>query len=520
MPDVSNFTDFNSMSPSQKDRFFDEQIEEVVKAVDERVLYRLLKSIILNSSENNYIRQKAVEAFTECVFLDKLKVRSELNILLEDWNENEDAHLELRRLKDLFLFYDEAPVDIEKTYQAQIQNDEAEIASESNYLLGLIVMQKAFGSFSRDECVENLNQSHRFFAEASNLIENRIDADFFNIVISLILDFLQEKYGGINFKIEKLARILLDYDIFSFGSKRNFFHISFYRSLLSLNKIRTHADSTNEWLNFREGLTELFYYYCEIKNSKVKSRLNQSALRHVFLEFIENNFAQPYFAKSFPAEMAKLDSRLKESDISVEQRDFLLYIKKLAENADSKKKVDESIKVRIARTHPLRTPQYINQVLSRFSDLTKSQTMMDIYELLAKPSKENLTDAIVFACTRLQGNKLFWTASEDERNTFIADFLSAKGESVKDQTRWGISHGGKTAGEIDIFVSELDGNPFAIIEALILNSLDQSYIKLHIDKLFKYDTTGLNQNFILIYSEANNFSRLWAKYVEYIKKYN
>lgn len=73
--------------------------------------------------------------------------------------------------------------------------------------------------------------------------------------------------------------------------------------------------------------------------------------------------------------------------------------------------------------------------------------------------------------------------------------------------------------EIDIFVRESDGTPFTIIEALIINSLDQAYIKLHIDKLFRYDTSGLEQNFILIYSEAKNFQGLWEKYVEFIKNY-
>ena len=95
----------------------------------------------------------------------------------------------------------------------------------------------------------------------------------------------------------------------------------------------------------------------------------------------------------------------------------------------------------------------------------------------------------------------------------------AGGHTIKDQTRWGISSGGKSPGEIDIFVKESDGTPFAIIEALIIDSLDQTNLKLHIDKLFRYETSGLKQNFILIYSEAKNFTWLWEKYIEFIKNH-
>lgn len=519
MTDVANITDFNALSAAQKSYFIDEQVDEVVKKLDERELNKLIRSIILDRSENNYIRKKAIEIFTECVFLKKLKARNELGILIEEWEEVEEVYLELRRLKDLFLLYDEDPDAIEKIYQGSTENDEAEIAAEAYYHLGLIAMQKAFLSDSSDQCLLSLEEGKALFNKSSAAIENRIDANFFETVISLILDFLKETHGGIKEKLQSLSGILLKQDLFSFSAKPSYFHISFYRSLVNLNEIRKKTESASEWLDFRNELNILFHYYNEIKNSELQTRLNYSVLNKIFLEFIENNAVEPYFASSLTAELIRINARLAEPNLAAEEQEFLLYIKELAESADSKKKEVESIRQRVINAFPERDVVQIDAALSKVKDPTNAHELIQVYDILAKPSWERFIDALTNACLNLQGAKIFWTATEDERNSHIASILEASGHTIKDQTRWGISRGGKAPGEIDIFVRESDGTPFTITEALIINSLDQAYIKLHIDKLFKYDTSGLERNFILIYSEAKNFQGLWEKYVEFIKNH-
>lgn len=169
---------------------------------------------------------------------------------------------------------------------------------------------------------------------------------------------------------------------------------------------------------------------------------------------------------------------------------------------------------------PNRSEKSIEDELSNLPDLSDYQGLSQIYFNLARPSTQRFLDALVSSCLQLQGNRIYKTASEDERNTFIASILEASGNSIKDQTRWSTSHAGLSAGEIDIFVSELDGKPFAVIEALNLDSLRKDYIELHIDKIFKYDTSGLPQNFILVYSTATNFTTLWEKYIEFISNHS
>ncbi len=525
MVDVADTNTFESLPLPQKISFFETKIDEVVDSLEETKLNKFLKTIVLDDAENAYLRRRALEVFTDCVFFEKLKARQELIILIDDWNENEEIFLEIRRLKDLFLFYFNEPEDIEEIYKKQTANHESEIAAESYYHLGLIEMQRALSSDSESDCISSLNNSYSFFKKSSEEIENRIDAYFFQIVTSLIIDLLEEKLGEITQKIKELSNILLQKDIFSMSGKQNYFHISFYRTLLNLHKLK--SNQVSGWLDFRKGCNDLLYYFNEIKNLEIKNKLNESILNKTFSAYIEKSFVQPYFAQNFTAEISKIEARLAEPGLTPEQQDFLFYIKELANNADLKETSDkESIRQRLINSFPERNVEFIDQVLSGVSALTSSSELMTVCEILKNPSLEKFIDALVSSCIELQGNQLYRSSklkeiSDDEvenlRNDYINSLLDAKGYITRDQTRWSSSYEGKRAGEIDIFVRESDKTLFAIIEALNLDSLKKDYLNLHLDKIFKYDTSGLKQNFILVYSTAKSFSELWKKYVEHIR---
>lgn len=144
--------------------------------------------------------------------------------------------------------------------------------------------------------------------------------------------------------------------------------------------------------------------------------------------------------------------------------------------------------------------------------------LLNIFDCISNHSTDKFLDALIFACSELQSNRIYYQASEDDRNTFVESILTSSGYSCKDQTRRGRSSKGKSAGELDIFISEPSKRPFTVIEALILKYLDKSYVDLHLKKVFGYDTFGTEKNFILVYSEAKEFVTLWSKYVNYLPK--
>lgn len=111
-------------------------------------------------------------------------------------------------------------------------------------------------------------------------------------------------------------------------------------------------------------------------------------------------------------------------------------------------------------------------------------------------------------------------SSENSINDYFRDMLFAKGyKEVKDQTRHGISVSGKDAAEVDILLAK-DGKEIAIYEGLKLDSVNQSYIAIHIDKaIVNYNALG-TATFIVSYVNTANYKAFWNRFSSYIEKYD
>lgn len=135
---------------------------------------------------------------------------------------------------------------------------------------------------------------------------------------------------------------------------------------------------------------------------------------------------------------------------------------------------------------------------------------------------ESLLLDVVEISSRLLERK-FQKKIEDLFNDDITDLLRTKGYNISDQTRSGKSSSGNSPGELDIMIRKKNGTPLSIIECFRLESCgsNNTVIVDHVDKLLNsYDTHGLSRNFIIVFSEAKKFSKLWDNYVSYLNKIN
>lgn len=140
--------------------------------------------------------------------------------------------------------------------------------------------------------------------------------------------------------------------------------------------------------------------------------------------------------------------------------------------------------------------------------------------------KEKLLNDLIDGCKMLQGNKLFWDSTEDQRNTFIRDIMRSKRYICSDQTLMGKSQSGKSAGEIDIEVFETESKPMALIEALNISGFSNSsieYWNVHLKKLLdNYNPIGMPVVFLISYLECSkdSFKEIWMKYYKHISSYS
>jgi hypothetical protein len=154
----------------------------------------------------------------------------------------------------------------------------------------------------------------------------------------------------------------------------------------------------------------------------------------------------------------------------------------------------------------------------QFEELNRNPS--EPIKLINKEVREaTLLQDLIFCCEKLQANFTYKDSPENHRNDYIRDLLDTMGYlGNRDQTRLGTSSGGKDAGEVDILVRK-DNRPFSIIEALNLSSVNESYISLHIDKIYRYDALGYKCNFIVSYVKTTDFLTFWDKYVLFVQSY-
>jgi hypothetical protein len=511
-----SYIEFCKYPLSKKIDFFDNGMAAIVQSVEESQLYKFLKSIILNISENASIRKSAISILVESVFLGKIKDRQAISVLVDEWEESSHIFVEVQRIKDLFYFCDIEP-DIQKIYNSYIKNEELEIVTEAQLNLGFIYLQKGFESVNKEGMISSFQNAIQSFNEAGSSIENRIDAKFYCIFSSIILDLLDQKTANIENQLNQLLEILNEKWLYSFDFKENVMDVSFYKTLTHTSNI-INENPTN-WTEYSFEFNKLYENYAEIKNQEIKTRLNKSQLSSLFIKMCGEDFLEPYFTLNFHAQLVKIDNCISKYSEGSPIYHFLTYLKKHAEDKDFKKKADiETIVQKFKNIYPERSETAIEEKVSRIKDTTNPIEILSAFEEINAPSTEKFIDTLVSSCIKLQTNRVYRGGfSEDDRNTYISDLLDSGGYQTKDQTRQGTSYAGKSAGEIDILIKDSKGLPFTIIEALNLTYINTAYISKHIDKLFNnYDMAGFEFNFIVIYANVSNFVNFCKDYIDYI----
>ncbi|UCH98273.1 MAG: leucine-rich repeat domain-containing protein [Candidatus Aminicenantes bacterium] len=133
-----------------------------------------------------------------------------------------------------------------------------------------------------------------------------------------------------------------------------------------------------------------------------------------------------------------------------------------------------------------------------------------------KKRRKDILKSMVKTAHYLQGLSKSLKNEEDSRSDFMALFLSTEGFIVKEQPRWGRSATGKSIGRPDMKIIYSEEETEAMVEAFNLHCFDRAKIDGHLKKLFGYDPAGLEQNFIIVYSETRKFLQLWKRYSEHL----
>lgn len=296
-----------------------------------------IKGIILDRSENTYIKKEALTLLIDHFLLGNIKERQILSLLLDDWQFENDIFLEVQRLKILYLFYEKESAEIELIYETSSTNSDLEISSEALYNLGLIFMQKSFLSLDNTNFIQNIEMSNTFFKQSKNTIENRVDAEFFTLVTAVLFNLVKHQTTLVDQHLRKIPELIFQIVSLSINNLISSFYFGFYRILFSVAKI--YSKNPEDWLNFRSDMDELFLYYSEIENELLNERLNKSTISKQFKNLINTKFIEPFFSCNFQSQLSKIELLKKECISEEEKFRFLQNMTNIIEDKNLKKKL-------------------------------------------------------------------------------------------------------------------------------------------------------------------------------------
>ena len=400
---VSSF--YQTLSIAEKFSFFLSSPHEDLERLNSIDLSKFLSAIALDQTENSNLRKRAVELHTEYILVKRIKTRRALSLLIDDWNDTQEVFLEVRRLKDLFLFFEEDSDSIREIYEEGKKSREPEIQSESLFRLGLLTFLESLKTCEREKSIVLLTSSAEFFYSSADSTENRVDAEYFCDVSNLLIDLLQHKQRMLPHYMKRLAHRLWNRQVFSLSNSIDPFEVGFYRTLFSLSKIIEIQPSS--WLDYRKGFDDLYCFFCEINNKELKLRLFDSFIEEKFSSYIVAQAIEPYFILNFSAEKAKIEAMLDESQDSPGRQAFLTYVLNCATD-EAKKKVDrKDILTMLVKAFPDKDSEVIKREILKAGDSSGVQTLLRLYNEFSAHTIEKFLDALISSCTSMQSNKMY-----------------------------------------------------------------------------------------------------------------
>lgn len=508
---------FKNLSKPEKIEFSNpENLISSAMSLTKKEINALFSNIILDSTENSYVRINFLKSFSNLCFLEKIPERQVYSLLIDYWTCDQDIFLEIRRLKELLYFYtpfSEVKDDIESVYKDCLQSNEAEIVGESFYSLGLINFQKALASENYEELKFLLDKSNKYLDKSIEEIENRVDAIFLSKVILIFQELLDKRWSSSSHLMTQASNLLFKYNTYSMGRIDEDIQYHLYLILKAMQNI--YNLKPEEWLDIKAELDKIYVNYYEVMNGKINLKLCSTT--NLISSSLEERVLKPYFITNLDTYLIKIEVLLRDETVGSDKYKFLYYLKETIEDNPKKKEDILDLRRELVQTFPNCTA--LAESLSE-----KIKTPIDAINAcgILIDQEKSLLDSVLYACKKLQGNITYKRAGIDEnaRNRDIAKTMEARGFYTKDQPQWATSPTGKDSGEVDIFIVESDGTPNSIIEALNLSYLDKAYLIKHLDKTFSYDVTGLKENFIITYSTATNFKGLCDRYLLFIKSHN
>jgi hypothetical protein len=381
--------DWNGKTEIEKVVFFDNFYQNInIETADTDTLVSFLENIF-KMSQDIFLKERVLYYLCELVITKDIINPFKALALLFDIKPSDEEFLIVLSVKFLFLFYLQGQYTQEiQTTIAKFQNHQsAEVASESNFRLGLIELWNIQSNLNPLYILQNISNAERLFKAATTEVENRIDADFFLHFVALQSAVYKNNYEMFEIAYVGMKNVVWEKQIYSLENGDIELEFSIHKLIEHLKCTYESARRSNIWhypLKELSVLSDSFLQLekCSIVNSyyqdfhqQVKTGIVKNCLNTVYLSGLKN----------------KID--LVESiDTSIEMsisNDFVNYVLNLLQSKNESILNDTQFVLELREI--LTNPQDIEDALKQLGEKRDISTVLNVLGYFTKRTQDGLS---------------------------------------------------------------------------------------------------------------------------------
>lgn len=244
-------------------------------------LSRLLSTAI-NDSNNIYVKRSAFKIFCELTLIQKITNQYSSLTHLQNFLFSKDNALQGIALKYLPHFPIAHLNDTQERLKLLSDSDNGEVASEAYLCLGFLHLTSSVSPNNASKLLPNLHQAKQYFQAANAFVQNRVDAQFYIILIEWIESVFTNDLASIKLKFNELQKNLQIRSLYEFeecGLELDFMIFQLTEQIKSSFDI---SSTSKEWLVVQPKIQLLMEISAEIGKIQKSNSSNYGLLKTLY----------------------------------------------------------------------------------------------------------------------------------------------------------------------------------------------------------------------------------------------
>lgn len=271
----------------------------------------------IDNSLNNYVKRSAFKILIDLTLVKKIpNVFSTLGILVQFLKSDEEMFQEIA-LKYLPHFTEGHTSENTEILKKLTDSPNGDVASQAYLCLGLIQLSLIPSKIDVFQLTTNLNQAKIDFHAAAQAAENRVDAEFYILLIEWSQSLIKDDLSSSNDKFDQIEANLQSRKLYDFTGTGIELDFLIFQLIQKVRASFKKARASKSWVNIPDEIRILGKIHLEIQNILNSDSTNHvllTRLSHGTLQILENSIYIAHLKSETPR-LNYLKSKSQESGL-------------------------------------------------------------------------------------------------------------------------------------------------------------------------------------------------------------